>query len=62
MKAMQFGCKHCGGVITIEPKLWSDHIDVRMKDAHPYEHSGTIQIRCKKCNKAVAVVAINQAK
>jgi hypothetical protein len=58
MKPTQLGCKKCGAVLTIEPKVGSDRIDVRTKEARVQDRSGTIEIECKKCLKPVATVKI----
>ena len=59
-RQLQFGCKHCGQVITIVTQTGYDRVDMKVKDGKVYEHSGEIEIRCRKCNKAVAVLSIEQ--
>jgi hypothetical protein len=31
-KTMQFGCKKCGGVVTVEILPSSSHVDIQVKD------------------------------
>ena len=59
MKSTQLGCKKCGAVITVDPRVWNDRLDIRTKEAGIKDHSGNIVIICKKCHNVVAVVAIN---
>jgi Fe2+ or Zn2+ uptake regulation protein len=59
MKSNQLGCKRCGAVITVEPKVWNNRLDIHTKEAGIKEHSGNIEILCKKCHNVVAIVTIN---
>jgi hypothetical protein len=59
-KELQFGCKKCGSVVSVEAKPWPEKIDIRVKDGKVYDHFGKIEIQCKKCHKPVAIVSIEQ--
>jgi hypothetical protein len=60
IKAIQYGCKKCGAVIKIDPKIRADKVEIRTTDALVRDHSGSIEIQCKKCRKPVAKVDISQ--
>jgi len=57
-KPLQFGCKKCGGVVVVDLKPWSDHVDVKVHEGKIHDSFGKIEVQCKKCSKAVAVLAI----
>jgi hypothetical protein len=59
-KELQLGCKKCGSVVTIQTQPWTDKVDIKVKDGKIHDHFGTIEILCKKCNKAIATVSIEQ--
>lgn len=56
----QFGCKKCGAVVTVELQSSSDRVDVRTKDGRIHDSFGKLEIQCKKCNKAVAVIKLEK--
>ena len=57
----QFGCKKCGSVVTIQMTPWSDKVDVRIKDGRVRDNFKKIEISCKKCDKLVATLVLEQA-
>ncbi len=59
MKFVQFGCKKCDAVITVERNVWSDKIEVRTKEAKTKDHFGKMEIECTKCHKPVAILSID---
>ncbi|MCX5860083.1 MAG: hypothetical protein NT056_09345 [Proteobacteria bacterium] len=62
IKPKQFGCKKCGGVITVEAQVLTDRVDVKVKDGKVYDYLGEVQIQCRKCSSAVSILSIEQKK
>lgn len=58
---VQFGCKKCGAVITVELQSSSDRFNVRVKDGRVHDSFGKTEIQCKKCGTTVATVSVNQS-
>ena len=59
-KQVQYGCKNCGAVVTVDIQPWLDRLEVRVKDGKVHDAFGRIEIQCNKCGKAVAVARVNQ--
>ncbi len=57
---IQFGCKKCGSVVTVQTKLGSDRVDIQVKDGCVRDHYGKIEISCKKCAKLVTTLVLEQ--
>lgn len=60
-KQLQFGCKKCGAVVTVELQPWMDRLEVKTKDGKVGETFGRVEIQCKKCGKAVALFNLTPA-
>lgn len=58
-KEQQFGCKKCGGVITVEGRALSDRLEFRVSDGRFYERYKALELQCKKCGRAVATVTFD---
>ncbi len=59
IKPVQFGCKKCGGVLTVDFEMDSSSAKVKTKDnARSYDNNGSLELRCKKCDKAVCKVVV----
>jgi hypothetical protein len=58
IKPAQFGCKKCGGVVTVEMKVWTDHLDFKVKEGKVYDRFGNVEVQCKKCSVAVAQLGL----
>lgn len=58
-KTKEFGCKKCGGVVKVDIQPWTDRADVKVKEGKVKEKFGAIEIHCRKCNKAVATIAVD---
>ena len=62
-KSAQYGCKKCGGVLTVETNTSYNRLEIKVNDTGLIvDHSGTFEIQCKKCRKAVLTVDVDQAK
>ena len=54
----QFVCKKCGADINIALKSWPDRLECRVREGRVYSSRHQIEIQCKKCRKAVAVLSL----
>lgn len=59
-KSVQYGCKNCGAVVTVETEPSSEKLDIRVKEARIKDSSGKIEIECQKCSNRVLTVDITQ--
>jgi len=57
-KQIEFGCKKCGTVVHVEVQPWSERVEVNTKDGKIHDSFGKIELQCKKCSKAVAVLSL----
>lgn len=60
-RTIQYGCKKCGGVVTAEMYADASRTEIRSKDCRLFPAANKVEIQCKKCNKAAAVIIIQQA-
>jgi hypothetical protein len=56
----EFGCKKCGGVVTVEVHDGSSHMDYSVHGGSFYSNHGEIEVRCMKCSRPVAVISLKQ--
>ncbi len=56
----EFGCKKCGGVVTVEVHDGSSHTDYSVQGGSFYNNHGDVEVRCRKCSRPVAVLSMKQ--
>jgi|GEM_PF-1822998 Fe2+ or Zn2+ uptake regulation protein len=56
----EFGCKKCGGVVTVEVHDGSSQVEYRLQGGEFKENHGEITVNCKKCYRPVAVISLKQ--
>ena len=57
-KQREFGCKKCGAVVHVDIQPWGERVEVSTKDGKIHDSFGKIELQCKKCSKAVAVLSL----
>lgn len=60
MKLVELGCKQCGAVIKIQPKVGGGRVEFKADAARIRDSHGTLTINCKKCSRVVATIEIVQ--